>query len=178
MERLSQNDKKWKDIKIGSSKSSIGSNGCLLTSLCMVDSKFNPRTHITPDKAVKEWKFVKVQGDGDPKYLDWSHTDFKTMQFVWRNWGYNPEQLMTDPITETLDLEINVLKKLLKSSDYGVVFQVLTKNNTQHWLAGWDWGIFGQPVCFDPWNGKVLYKPTGMLSPYKAFTGFAIMKRK
>lgn len=177
MVRTSQRDKRWSDIKIGHSKSTLGTNGCLITSLCMIHSKFFPKGYTTPDEAAKQWKFVSVQGDSDPKYLDWKNTKFDRMEFVWRNWGYSPDSLMSDPITKTSDIEMNIIKRLLNSDDYGVVFQVLTKNNTQHWLAGWKWGMFGQPVCYDPWNGHILYKPTGFLSPYKAITGWAVMKK-
>ena len=163
MRRISQNDVRWADVKIGKSYSAIGDYGCLITSLCMIWSKFHMRPPISPHfvpldpcEAAKTWTFVKIPSDKEPKYLSWTDTDFDGMKFVWRNWDYSPNTLIKDPRDGGgIIKQIDLIKDCMKSKNYGVVFRVVTKNGMQHWVAGWHWGIFRKPICFDPWDGHI-----------------------
>ena len=185
MRRISQNDPRWCNTKIGRSQSSIGDYGCLITSLCMIWSKFHYKApipphfcHLDPDEAAKTWTFVGIPHDKNPHYLSWS-SDFDGMDFVWRNWSWIPDQIIKDPRNgKNLVKQKDLVKSCMKSKDYGVVFQVQTKKGLKHWLAGWWWGVWGMPVCHDPWDGHILYKPWGWLGKYSKCTGFAILKKE
>jgi hypothetical protein len=177
MLRLSQRDKKWASEKIGKSKSTLGGNGCLITSLCMVLSKFYPErgfTHYyTPLEAARDWKYVAVAGDSDPKYLAWTSINNSGMKFVWRNYGYQPDRLIEDPITKESDIEFNVLKKYMKHPDYGVVLQVINSKGNQHWLAGVGKAVLNW-AANDPWYGiRLWFAPL----PYRKIAGWALIKK-
>jgi hypothetical protein len=161
MVRISQNDPRWANTIIGNSSKTISQVGCLIVSLCMLHSKWYPKNWIRPNEAAKTWKFTSLPSDPEPKYLDWVNTDFEGMRFIWREWDYDKKKL----------------EKYVKDG-YGCVVRVKTKSGGQHWLAVWWWGIFEQPICFDPINGHILYKPTGWLSPYAKFDGFAVIQKK
>lgn len=172
----------WKDTPIGKSKDTIGESGCLISALCSTWSKFhyNPknRKYLRPDEAVKEWEFTSIEGDKDPKYIVWNSINDSGMEFVWREYGYNPTGLMEDPETHLVEVQGDLLKKWLKSSNYGVVFRVQTRSGGEHWLAGWRWSITGKPVCLDPWSKKTLWNPWGFMGTYIKCTGFAVLKSK
>ena len=57
----SQNDPRWKDIKIGKTPFTIGEIGCFLTSLAMIDER-------TPDIINTIFITDRVYDDGDGKY--------------------------------------------------------------------------------------------------------------
>ena len=162
MQRYSQQDPAWGDCRIGSSRSRLKDVGCLITALCMVHSKFYPKNPITPDTAAKTWNFVGIPGDKTMKYLDWANTDFYGMEFIHRSWDYIPER------------DNKQLKNWMKSKEYGVVFQVLTRGGGQHWVAGVGKSIFGW-AANDPWDGKRLWS---LPKPYPRITGWALLKRK
>ncbi len=182
MLRLSQRDKKWAKDKIGKSKSTIGGNGCLITSLCMLISKFYPergfKHYYTPAEASRDWKFVKVKGDSDPKYLAWTSINNSGIEFKWRSYGYEPDRVIQDPITREYAREREIMRKYINSKDYGVTIQVRTKKGGQHWLACWKWNIFNKPTCYDPWDKKVVWNPFGFLGKYSRCTGWALIRIK
>lgn len=153
MVRYSQQDYRWSDVLIGQSKSQIKYKGCLITALCMIFNKFHPGHYYWPRTAAKDWAFL---GDN----LDWIKTKFPGMTFVERTMGFPADKI----------------RDYIKNPEYGVVIQCLTKSGV-HWLACWDWGIFGKPICFDPWNGTVLYNPYGYFGKYVRVIGFAVMKK-
>lgn len=181
MLRLAQQDPKWGNLNIQDSKYTVGSNGCLITSICMIISKFYPERGFehfySPAEAVRDWDFTSVPGDSDPRYLVWNSINESGIKFVWRQYNYQPDRLMFDPVTGEKDLEINILKKYVQSDDYGVVIQVLNSKGGQHWLAAWKWNIFNKPTCFDPWNAKVLWRPFGWLGKYSRMTGWALVRK-
>ena len=182
-----QRDPKWRHTLIGKSKTEIGEAGCLICALCDLWSKFHygpkQKIYLRPDEASKEWIFgVLRDSDGkiidkEPKYLYWAQTDFDGMQFVWRNYGYNPTGLMEDPETGLIEIESELIRKYLNSSNYGVVFRVVTKSGGEHWVAGWKWNIFGKPTCLDPWTKKTLWIPWGFGGTYVRCTGWAVLKK-
>jgi len=153
MIRLSQRDPRWLNVKIGKSISTIGNYGCLITARCMIFNKFHPGHWYWPDQAAREGVFI---GNN----MDWVNTKYPGMKFVKRVVGY-------DPVT---------VKEWVKKPDFGVVIQVLTKSGV-HWLAVWDWGIFGKPVCFDPWDKTVIYNPYGLLGKYRSAIGYAVLEK-
>jgi len=177
MLRLCQRDKKWRYNFLGKSKSTIGGHGCLVTSLCMLISKFYPergfKHYYTPLEASRDWKFVRIPNDSDPKYLAWNSINKSGVKFIWRNYGYQPDRLIEDPITHEANLEINILKKYMNHKDYGVTLQVLTLRNNQHWLAGIGKSLI-KWACNDPWNGFWLWSAP---FPYKRITGWALIKK-
>jgi hypothetical protein len=178
MLRLSQNkDSRWKDIKIGKSKYTIGTNGCLIVSLCMILSKFYPERGFehfyTPAEAVRDWKFTGVTGDPDPRYLVWSSINNSGMKFIWRKYNYMPDSFIEDPVTKETDLESNILKKYASSKDYGVVMQVINSKGNQHWVA-LEWKSLIGWVGNDPWNGA---KRWMLPFPYKRIGGWALIKK-
>jgi len=162
MIRLSQNSPKWKNVLIGDSKTTIGEAGCLISSLCAIESKWAQYFHTKPDEAAKAWKFVSVPDDPEPKYLNWISTDFKGMEFVKRVRKYEPEEV----------------ERHCKDEDYGVAVQVQTQGGGVHWMACWGWGTMRKPVCYDSWDGGILWNPWRRNGKYKRPLGYAIMKRK
>jgi len=135
MKRWSQRDSRWNNTyfngAIKSPKTTVGTIGCAVTSVCMVHSKFYPRNPITPLEAAKTWKFTR---NG---LLIWGETDFPGMKFVVRKTDYNKD----------------MIKEYAKDKNKGVIVEV----NRNHWCAVWGWSIFG-PVLFDPWDGKIYWK--------------------
>jgi len=177
MLRLNQRSKLWGSKTIGASKTTLSKSGCLITSLCMVLSKFFPErgfTHFyTPAEAARDWTYVPVAGDSDPKYLAWTSINKSGMKFVWRNYGYQPDRLIQDPITGSKDLEFNILKKYMKDPDYGVVLQVINSRGNQHWLAGVGKAVF-KWAANDPWYGiRLWFAPL----PYRKIAGWALVAR-
>lgn len=63
MELLTQNDPRWKDVKIGKSKYTIGEAGCVLTSLCNVANIYGPAWW-TPDDLNKRLTAIDGYDDG------------------------------------------------------------------------------------------------------------------
>jgi len=153
----------------------------LICTLIMLISKFYPERgfehYYSPLEANRDWKFVRIAGDPDPKYLAWKSINKSGVKFIWRNYGYQPDRLILDPVTKKKDLEFNILRKYVNSKKYGVAIQVLTRKGKQHWLACWKWNIFGKPTCYDPWNGRILWRPFGYLASYPRCTGYAIIKK-
>jgi hypothetical protein len=153
MRRISQRSPEWSGVHLngtGSSiKKTIGTIGCLICSICMIHSKFYPRNWLRPDTAAKTWSFTV---DGLLKWLD---TSFDGMAFVHRHYEYDKK----------------FVKDYVKTPGLGVVVQV----DGYHWLAIWGWSIWGQPVCFDPIDGHILWFP---LRRYKKFTGYALFREQ
>ena len=177
MLRLKQGDKKWGKTLIGDSKSKISTNGCLIVSLCMLISKFYPergfKNYYSPLEASRDWTYISIPEDTDPKYLVWKSINGSGIKFVWRNYGYQPDRMITDPVTGTKDLEFNILKKYMNHPDYGVTLRVLTLRNNQHWLAGVGKSLLGW-AANDPYLGIRLWTAP---FPYKRITGWALVAR-
>lgn len=178
MIRISQNkDDRWKDLKIGKSKYNIGSNGCLVTALCMILSKFYPergyKHFYTPAEAVRDWKFTTVPDDDDPRYLVWSSINNSDMEFIWRKYAYQPDKLMIDPVTGEKDLEFEIVKKYASHPDYGIVVQVINSKGNQHWCALEGKSVFGW-AANDPWNGV---RRWALPFPYKRINGWALVHK-
>ena len=172
----SQRDKRWKNVKIGESKSTIGGHGCCLCSALMVLSKFYPFHNLTPDLVASLWKFVAIQDDPDPKYISWTQAKFKGMKFLWRNGDFQPERIITDPRTGLDMTEEAILKNSCASRDYGVIIQVRNPDGSQHWqylrgksLLGW--------TTVDPWTGQIRWKGFGFGTPYPRCTAWVLFQK-
>ena len=149
----------------------------MICTLIMLISKFYPERgfehYYSPLEANRDWKFVRIAGDPDPKYLAWKSINKSGVKFIWRNYGYQPDRLILDPVTQKKDLEFNILKKYMSHKDYGVAIQVLTLRGKQHWLAGVGKGVLSW-VAHDPWLGFRLWT---VPLPYRRITGYAIIKK-
>lgn len=156
MRRLSQRDKRWGNVQIGTSHSLVKNQGCLIVSLCMLYSKFHPFNNIlAPDLMGKKWKF-------SGNLLDWS-TKFEGMEFVERVWTYMPEHAKE-------------IKKYSDSDDYGVAMQVQTRGGGVHWVAVENKSILGWATN-DPWTGRRLWKTVGFGAPYIRVLGWTKMRK-
>lgn len=171
MLRLGQRDPRWGKVIIGKSNSDLAGNGCLITSLCMVWSKFHygvdNRDYLRPDEAAKTWKFVAVPGDPDPRYLDWIGTEFQGMEFVSR---------VRRNVSGFTDADRIQCREFAKMEDYGVVLNVETPSG-QHWVTVVG-GFPGNLACNDPWDATRRWKTYGWGTKYPRALGYAIMKRK
>lgn len=180
MLRLRQGDPRWGNVRIGRSRSTLATNGCLITALTMIWSKFHygpkNRSYLRPDEAAKNWTFGSVPGDQTLKYLYWNKANFDGMEFVWRNFGYSPTKLMDHPETGLVEVEGNIIKRYLRSEDYGVVFQLQTKLGEEHWVAGVNTSVIGM-ACNDPIDATRRWRTWGYGSKYPRCTGWAVMKK-
>ena len=176
MLNLNQKNPLWSDTIIGLSVSNLGGNGCLITALCDIWSKFhyNPKNkkYLRPDQAVKEWVFTAVRDNLDPRYLLWTSINHSGMKFIWRQNSWKPKELMTDPETNEKMLMGDLVAKYARHKDYGVVMRVQTKYG-QHWIACNGRSILGWSGN-DPMGGKIRW---ALPYPYKAIDGFAIIKK-
>ncbi len=66
---LYQNDKRWKDEPLNDSTETIGSVGCLVTSLCNINNIVNDNK-ITPPELNR--KLILYNGYTDENYIIWS----------------------------------------------------------------------------------------------------------
>jgi len=121
----------------------------------------------TPDLLAKELTFVPVSGDADPRYLDWIQS-----REALEKYGIKFEER-----ARYTSYEYERLKGIMNSATMGVIFQVQTKSGGQHWVYGWKPGILG-PVCWDPWDGSIVYNLAGLFGKYPKITGFATFKKK
>jgi len=167
---ISQKDWRWRESKIGKSNLTLGKYGCLIVSLCMILSKFYPhrgfKHYYSPLEAIRDWSFTK---NG---LLEWRSINNSGMIFKYRG-KYNPNIIMKDPITGKMRKQKDVLKEYMRHKNYGIVLQVLTYRNNQHWLAGQSKSILGW-MANDPYLKRVLW---AVPFPYKRITGFAIIAK-
>ncbi len=123
---LSQRDPRWAKVKLGKSKLTVGSDGCLETSLCMLSTYFN--VPVMPDTvALRPECFDK---DG---YYQWNYPGFP---FV-----------LEKSIKGRNDVEI---MKSLKDPKRAVVLQV---DNGAHFVLALKKNLFGSYKVADPWFG-------------------------
>jgi len=164
-----QCDPKWRDAKIGNSKTSLCKAGCLICSICDIHSKFyykpESKVKLTPPEAASQFIFTSVSGDPEPHYVEWNLTE-------WQDFG----QKFVERVRTWTDEDIKKVNDYTKKPDYGVVLNVELKKGGQHWVAMWLPGLFG-PVCNDPISGSVVWKLTGLLGKYKRILGYAVFSK-
>lgn len=71
---LSQTDKRWSKYRLGKSRITVGSHGCLVTSICMAMERLRGFS-ANPADASKYWVFSK---NG---YLQWTSTEFRGIDY-------------------------------------------------------------------------------------------------
>ena len=174
MIRISQNDPKFKGLKIGKSNTSYSSNGCYIACLLNARRKFYPNEDFTPEKACREWNYVRQGTDPEPHYLAYS-TDFPGFEVVSRvrASGLNGERKWNDE-------DLNTVKTKMHMDNYAVCLEVLTKYGSRHWLmADKSFGI-GGIKCVDPWPypANVPMATVGPFGRYVRYTGFSVIKKK
>ena len=149
MKRYKQSDPLWAKEKIGKSHLTIGSDGCALTGVAILHSKFyiDP---INPSYAAKMFEYI--QNGRDAGKILWNETVFPGMKFVWR--GYWPEN--------------KLIKEYAQDPDKGIILEV----NYNHWIAVEAWSILKLRVI-DPLTGKSSW---GLPKGYR-ITGYALFEK-
>lgn len=126
---LSQRDSRWNTKTIGDTELTVGRYGCLITSLCMLYTKFWKKP-LYPNEVCKTWKF-----DSSGRLL-WTQTHFDGMEFVLRGYDYN----------------FSKIKEYANNPNKGVVVFL----DGVHWNAVSS--VIGPWIILhDPWLGKVLW---------------------
>jgi len=123
---LSQRYSGWKDIKLGTSRSTtIGSHGCLITCLAML-------ADLTPDK-VNE-RLLKVNGYANTNLVIWDKIDkaIPWLKFEWRGYNYKNEEVLKNiPCLVEVD------------------FDGVGSTRDTHWVL-----FTGNQRLYDPWTGR------------------------
>lgn len=125
MKLFSQNDIRWKKIKLGFSSLTIGSSGCLITSIGMT-IETSPDVVNTKLKAVKGFTGALVI---------WNkiQSAFPQLKFVWRGPSYNNDSVLSQ----------------IKRNGFCLVETTSRFNkNNKHWMV-----FIGNKRLLDPWTG-------------------------
>lgn len=80
MKLLSQRDPEWSGVRIGNSNTTVGADGCTLTSVSMVLEKLRGYP-CNPGDAARWWKFT------NRGLIIWKAINFRGMKFVKRGYG-------------------------------------------------------------------------------------------
>ena len=147
MEILSQRNKKWKDLKLGNSKLTVGEYGCVITCISMFSSWYGEIKY--PDYLAKKLKYTPSG------LLYWSSMDSKTpMKFVRRYYSRNDKKI----------------KEILYSKNNACILQV---NNGKHWVALIGYSkLYGYKIA-DPIDARVVW----LKHRYTDITGFTEVTR-
>ena len=172
MIRISQRDPLWRNVQIGDSPVVLGTDGCLLTAISMIRSKFYPY-HLYRKPYVRPDEFAKLDVFNEDGEIIWAKIapvlkESFGMEFVVREYDYFPS------------VDDNKLKAYCNNPDYGVCIEVLTKTGKRHWLAlvgrsyrnlwlGW--------ASNDPWDGRRLWKTVGFGGVYVRIRGYAVFRK-
>jgi len=140
---MSQKDARWSGDKLGTSSVTIGSYGCLITSVAMVCNYYGKETN--PGKINQDLIEVNGYASGNLLKFDAISTIYPDIAVDWEDYLSNP----TDKQIDT------VLKK-----DIPVIVQVDYKPDTpaldQHWVV-----IIGKDekgyLIADPIDGEIVY---------------------
>lgn len=135
MTLYSQNDPRWKDIKLGTSNVTIGGYGCTITCLSML-------ANLTPD--VVNAKMTMSGGYAQGNLVDWTKIKgiIPGLELEWRGYTYDN----------------NAVKSAI-SRFGGCLIEVNAApiGGTRHWVV-----YVGNQKLWDPWDGKE--KPTSTYS--------------
>jgi hypothetical protein len=127
MKLLNQRNGEWSDIKIGNSKRTVGSDGCLITSESSVTDEIG--NYHNPGWMARNLNFTL---DG---LFIWSSITKVGLDFVYRFYSQD-------------DIKI---KKAFADPDQFIVLQV----NNNHWV--WLVGVGGGYKIMDPIDGTIKY---------------------
>lgn len=123
---LSQRDPKWENLRLGASVYTIGKDGCLVVSLCMLSSYFGKI--ITPDMVALQAQCFDLNGE-----------------YLWNYKGF--------PFTKEASYDTRndaAILQSLKDPKRGVVIQV---DSGYHFVLGMSKNWLGSYNCADPWWG-------------------------
>lgn len=124
MKLFSQNDTRWKSNLLGNSNLTIGSSGCLITSLGMI-SDTNVDVVNTKLKAVKGFTEALVIWNKIQSALP-------KLKFVWRGPAYNNDSVLSQ----------------IKRNGFCLVEAKNRFTGSKHWMV-----FIGNKKLWDPWTG-------------------------
>jgi hypothetical protein len=132
MQFLSQQDNRWAEAYIGSSKLKIGRWGCTLTCLSMLSDFF--KAYLRPDiiAAHKSW-FTDDSYPYGAGLILWTKLRFPTFKFVERVKGYNPR----------------LIEASIRDPKKAVILEV----NHSHWVLALGYDVWGNIRIADPLFG-------------------------
>jgi hypothetical protein len=152
----SQNDLRWKYIKMGYSNLTLGNYGCLTSALCTLASWFGE--NLTPKVCAKTlFLYTKpVNGKGGGLII-WKQLEnlFQKIKFLYRYYSFN---------------ESIIDEYLIKNPNTAVVLQV---DRGYHWVAALNKNKTGY-FCSNPWN----YPARKRTYKKEEITGFAVLIKK
>lgn len=159
---LSQADSRWSDIKIGSSRVTIGSDGCLITCISMLSAFYG--CFQMPDRIAADSTLFDCDG-----FLLWLNLDFPGFSFRWR------EGSMTSTAPARNDAFI---KAYLPDPDNRDRTVLLAVTNNSHWVLPIRHDDSGNDYwAIDPRNGSIIK----VLETYQSICGsahFTIMNNR
>ncbi len=122
-----QTDSKWSSVKLGSSSETVGSAGCLSTSIAMLVSKFNAATNITgefnPGSFVQALSSIGAYNSGGSLY-------WQKVTNIVSSFSYSGQ---TSLAGKSKDSKLSTIQEYVNDG-YAVVAEV--KGSTgQHWVA-------------------------------------------
>lgn len=172
MKLFSQRSIRRRSKILPNSTMTIGEKGCLVCTLAMGDSKFDPRLgkYSTVDEILEGGTFTNKDYEYGPGLWVWGRFEFKNMEFKGRHMSWT-----------SADREM--VQLLSGDPDWFVALEVQTKaTGERHWVAcvgpsNTTWAGFGL-ASNDPWFGRRLWKTTGMFTPYRRVLGYALFKKK
>jgi hypothetical protein len=156
---ISQQDPKWRDIKMSGSQLTIGDYGCAITCVSMLTDYYGCKQ--TPDQIGTNPKFV-VNGN-----MNWIGLDFPTFSFRYADGNqFNTNKSVIDNA---------LLKSYLSdiyNGDRSAIIQITVTppkggKSYTHFLVGL-WTLPDDIMVIDPWDGKS--KPLFASYPYSKIT--------
>lgn len=140
MKQLSQRDPQWRNQQLGSSSTTIGSHGCLITAIAMA-------TNLTPPEVNDRLNSVGGYQNGNLVIWGAINNAISHAQFVWRGYSYDNSEV----------------SKSIERNGFCLVevdFQPETTAKEQHWVL-----YVGNQEMIDPWDGRKkktnIYPATG-----------------
>lgn len=148
--KYSQNDPKWKKVKMGISNYRLGGWGCTTSSVCTLGSYFGENK--TPEDLAKFKPLYTKDG-----FIIWKQLEniLEKLKFRYRYYSFNEdlidEYLIANPNTCVL----------------------LNVNRNYHWVAALR-KVNGGYLCSDPWN----YPAKNRTYKNSEIGGFAVLIKK
>ncbi|MDQ3098901.1 MAG: C39 family peptidase [bacterium] len=137
----SQNDERWKYTSLGTSKTTLGNYGCLITCISSLLTYFGISTQ--PDK-YNEW-LIKNNGYKDGNLYYWSSIGRYSANRV-ALYARHDVKGLNSSHRELIDQEIANGRPVVMQVD----FYPTTDYPDMHWVV-----YLGDGLAMDPWNGKV-----------------------
>jgi len=129
MKILSQRNKFWANIKLGSSNLTLGRYGCTTTCISMLSDYFG--AFFNPDTLARNVKLYTSDG-----LIIWKNLMVANFKFERREYGRNDTEIM----------------KALKDPNRAVILEVA---NHSHWVVCIGKTLFGNYKIADPWFGDI-----------------------